>query len=385
MWDDMIYRTLGNTGLRVSEIGIGTEHLDGKPYEVVEEVIQAALSHGINMMDLFMPGETVRRHIGHAMKGRRQDFYIQGAIGSVDLREQYDISRDLDTCKRYFEGLLRALDTDYIDFGMFFFMDTQEALDQIQKNGIVDYVRDLKRQGAVRHIGATSHNPLIARKMAEMGLLETLMFSVNPAFDMNPGTATLDNMLVEMGDHRLEGVDPDRAALYLLCEKMGIGITSMKTLGAGKLLSPEHTPFKAPLSLGQCIHYALSRPAVASVMLGYTSAKQVEEACAYPEMSEAEKDFTGITGGYTGLMRGACVYCNHCLPCPAGIDIASVNRYLDIARLDRDNVPPSVRQHYDTLKAGGGSCISCGSCEERCPFDVQVISNMAEAAEVFGR
>ena len=39
---DMIYRTLGNTGLRVSEIGIGTEHLDGKPYEEVEEVIQAA-------------------------------------------------------------------------------------------------------------------------------------------------------------------------------------------------------------------------------------------------------------------------------------------------------------------------------------------------------
>ena len=53
----MIYRELGNTGLQVSAIGIGTEYLDGKPYERVEEVIHAAAKAGINMMDLFMPGE----------------------------------------------------------------------------------------------------------------------------------------------------------------------------------------------------------------------------------------------------------------------------------------------------------------------------------------
>lgn len=380
----MIYRKLGNTGLQVSAIGIGTEYLDGKPYERVEEVIHAAAKAGINMMDLFMPGEEVRRHIGRALKGKRKDFFIQGEIGSVDLREQYDISRDLDTCKRYFENLLKALDTDYIDFGMFFFMDTQEALDLVLKNGIADYAHGLKQQGVIRHIGATSHNPLIARKMAEMGLIETLMFSINPAFDMNPSTATLDNMLVEMGDHDLEGVDPVRAALYLLCENKGIGITSMKTLGGGKLLSAAHTPFESTLSVGQCIHYALSRPAVASVMLGYSSAQEVEEACRYLKMSEEEKDYTSVIRGKTSLMRGACVYCGHCQPCPVEIDIASVHRYLDIAKLDIANIPPSIQQHYSSLSAQGSDCISCGSCEERCPFGVEIISNMAEAAEVFG-
>ena len=106
----------------------------------------------------------------------------------------------------------------------------------------------------------------------------------------------------------------------------------------------------------------------------------------YESLSAQEKDYTAVLNtSQRYSANGACMYCNHCLPCPAGIDIASVNRYLDIARLDRENVPPSVRQHYETLKAGGGSCISCGSCEERCPFEVRVISNMAEAAEVFGR
>ena len=380
----MIYRKLGKTGLNAGVIGLGTEHLDGRPYEAVEEVIHAAAAAGINMMDLFMPGEEVRRFIGRALKGKRQDFMIQGAIGSVDLQQQYDISRDLDTCKRYFDDLLKALDTDYIDFGMFFFMDSQEALEMVLQNGIAAYAQELKQQGLIRHIGATSHNPLIARKMAEMGLIETLMFSVNPAFDMNPANATLDNMLVEMGDHRLEGVDPDRAALYLLCEKKGIGITSMKTLGAGKLLSNEHTPFRSPLSVSQCIHYALSRPAVASVLLGCSSASEVTEACRYLDMGEEEKDYGKVIQGYSGLMRGACVYCNHCQPCPAQIDIASVHRYLDIAKLDKAHIPPSVRQHYDQLAAHGSGCIACGNCQERCPFGVEVIRNMAEAAQTFG-
>ncbi|NLD34637.1 MAG: aldo/keto reductase [Clostridiales bacterium] len=380
----MIYRTLGNTGIQAGVIGIGTEHLDGQTYEVIEQVIGAADAAGINMMDLFMPGEEVRRHIGRALKGRRQRFHIQGAIGSVDLREQYDISRDLDTCKRYFEALLRALDTDYIDFGMFFFMDTEEALQQVLQNGIADYAHRLKQEGVIRHVGATSHNPLIARKMVEMGLLETLMFSINPAFDMNPAAATLDNMLVEMGDHRLEGVDPDRAALYLLCEQRGIGITSMKTLGAGKLLSSEHTPFDQPLTSAQCIHYALSRPAVASVMLGYSTAEQVADACRYLTLSEEERDYAAVVRGQGGLMKGACVYCNHCQPCPVEIDIASVHRYLDIARLNPQEVPPSVRQHYNSLAARGADCISCGHCEQRCPFGVPVIENMADAAEIFG-
>lgn len=59
----MHYRQLGKTGMSASVVGLGTEHLDNKPYPLVEEVIHAALERGINMMDLFMPGDAVRTHI----------------------------------------------------------------------------------------------------------------------------------------------------------------------------------------------------------------------------------------------------------------------------------------------------------------------------------
>lgn len=111
----MKYRNIGKTGMAASIIGLGAEHIDGKPYAIVEETIHAALEHGINIMDIFMPGDEIRRNIGKALGKRRKDVIIQGHIGSVDLRQQYDISHDLTTCKRYFEKLLNNLGTDYID------------------------------------------------------------------------------------------------------------------------------------------------------------------------------------------------------------------------------------------------------------------------------
>lgn len=381
-------RPVGATGMHAGIVGLGSEHLDNKPYEVVDEVIGAALDAGINIMDLFMPGEEVRSNIGRALAGRRDKMLIQGAIGSVDLDRQYDVSRDLAVCKRYFENLLRRLNTDYIDFGMLFFLDAQEDVDAVLNNGVVEYARRLKRDGVIRAVGASAHNPDTARRLVEEDLVDMLMFSVNPAFDIMPGTGDIMQMLG--GDHlsgMVSSVDPKRAALYRLCESRNVGVTVMKSLGAGKLLSADHTPFVKPLTPVQCIHYALTRPAVSSVLVGCASRAEVEAAVAYLDADDVQRDYSEALSAFRddgkGGFAGACVYCNHCLPCPANIDIASVNKYLDIALLDENNTPPSVAAHYRSLAARGSDCVACGSCEERCPFGVPVTENMRKAARVF--
>jgi predicted aldo/keto reductase-like oxidoreductase len=76
----MIYRPVGNTGMSASVIGLGGEHLDNKPYKTVEKVIHACLERGINIMDMFMPGEQVRLNIGKALSGKRDKMLIQGHI-----------------------------------------------------------------------------------------------------------------------------------------------------------------------------------------------------------------------------------------------------------------------------------------------------------------
>ena len=99
----MQYREIGNTGKKASIIGLGCEHLDGRPYEQVEETIHTALDHGVNYLDVFMPGREVRENIAKALGNRRKDTFIQAAFGSTDINQQYDISRDLPTAKKYFE------------------------------------------------------------------------------------------------------------------------------------------------------------------------------------------------------------------------------------------------------------------------------------------
>lgn len=379
----MIYREIGKTGKMGSIVGLGCEHLDGKPYEQVEEVVTAAVEQGINLLDIFMPGHEVRENIAKALGENRKDVMIQGHIGSTSVGQQYDISRDMKHVKEYFEDILHIF--GYIDFGMMFFIDSEEDFKGVFETEFVNYVQQLKKQGDIRHVGFSSHNPAMAKRVIETGVPEMMMFSINPAFDLYPAdTNVLDELEQGFNQKAFRGFDPERARLYKLCEQRGVGITVMKTLGAGKLISAEHTPFEKPLTVHQCMHYALTRPAVSSAMLGCQSRNEILEAVKYLNMSEEELDYSPVLGTIRNDFKGNCVYCSHCQPCPVGIDIAAVNKYLDIARLEATHVPPSVLSHYKGMAKNGKDCIGCRSCEKRCPFSVSVIENMAEAERMFG-
>ena len=378
----MEFRKLGKTGKDVSTIGLGCEFLDRKPYAQAEETINAALEYGVNIFDVFMPGKEVRENIAKALGNRRDKVMIQGHIGASDINQQYDISRDMPTVKKYFEDLLRIFG-GHIDFGMLFFIDTEKNYKDIFETEFVTYAEHLKKQGDISHIGFSSHNPEMAIRAINTGVPEMLMFSVNPAFDMLPSTEyVFDHFDNGFTPELLRGIDPKRAELYKLCEQKQIGMTVMKTYGAGKLLSKEHTPFDKPMTIPQCINYALSRPGVACVLPGCQTAAEVHETMKYFEATASERDYAEVLFSKKNDFKGSCVYCSHCQPCPVEIDIAAVTKLLDIANLDRNNVPPSIKAHYKNLEHKGDECIKCGHCEERCPFDVPIIENMAQAAEL---
>lgn len=380
----MEFRELGKTGKRVSVIGHGCEHVDGKPYEQVKETVLAALDYGVNLFDMFMPGKEIRQQVAKVLGSRRKDVMIQGHIGATDINKQYDISRDVPTIQKYFEELLRIFG-GYIDFGMMFFIDSEDDYKNVFETGFADYVQRLKRQGDIGHIGFSSHNPETAVKVINTGLPEMLLFSINPAFDMLPSEEYVFNHTEKrFGAELFRGIDPKRAELYKLCTQKQIGITVMKAFGAGKLLSPEHTPFNKHMTSAQCIHYALTRPAVASVLPGCKTKAEIEDTMRYFEVSAEERDYAEIIASVRNDFRGSCVYCSHCQPCPSGIDIAAVNKYLDIARLNLANIPPSIRSHYASSMQGKDACTACGHCEKRCPFGVPVINNIEEAERVLG-
>ena len=379
------FRQYGKTGRQVSIIGLGCEYLDRKPYEQVKETIDTALDLGVNLFDVFMPGKEVRENIAKALGKNREKVMIQGHIGSTDVNTMYDISRDLPTVKRYFEDMLRIFG-GYIDFGFMFYIDSEEDFKGVFETGFAEYVQHLKKEGYIGHIGFSSHDPEMAIRTINTGLPEVMMFSINPAFDMMPlSKYALDSIESEQWAQLFRGVDPARTRLYELCEEKQIGITAMKAFGSGKLLSPDFTPFVRPLTTAQLIHYALDTPCVASVLPGCKNAAEMIDAANYLKTSQAERDYTEIISNVRKDFRGSCVYCSHCQPCPEEIDIAMVHRYLDIARIRPDNLPPDLRKHYSKLNKGADACTACGHCEQRCPFDVPVIANMRDAAKLLDK
>ena len=380
----MRYRRLGKTDLMVSEIGLGAEWLERHTTEECVEVIEACRKEGINILDCWMSEPNVRTNIGKGIKGHREHWNIQGHIGSTWQNGQYVRTRDMDVVVPAFEDLLARLDTDYIDLGMMHFLDTEEEFDIAVNGPFYKYVEKLKKDGVIRHIGMSSHNPVIAARAVEMGLIENLLFSINPAFDLLPSTDDINNYFVDTYEEGLSGIDPDRARLYSLCEQHDVGITVMKGYAGGRLFDAKRSPFGVALTPVQCIHYALTRPAVAAIMVGYDTVEHVKDAVAYETATDEEKDYASVLAGAPAHAYGnECTYCGHCKPCPVNIDIAMVNKYYDLATM-RPEVPESVADHYRSLDVTASACIGCKGCESRCPFGVPIASRMKKTAELFG-
>ena len=377
-------RRLGKTGLQVSEIGFGAEWLERHPEEEGVELIHYAADAGINILDCWMPDPKSRDIIGLGIRDDRAHWYIQGHLGSTWKNGQYYRTRDLIYVRPAFEDLLTRLQTDYIDLGMIHYVDSEEEWEQILHSDYLSYVMELKKTGVIHHIGLSSHNPKVAVKAAESGFVEMILFSVNPAFDMLPASEDIDTMFAERFDTGLKGIDAARAHLYSVCEQNDVGITVMKGFAGGRLFDEKRSPFGVCLTPVQCIHYALTRPAVASVMVGVEIVEQLEEALAYEGATAAERDYASVLAGAPKhAYMGQCTYCGHCAPCTVGINIALSNKFADLAEMAGE-VPASVAAHYKAIDVTAGACIACGDCEPRCPFDVPIIERMEKTEELFG-
>ena len=379
-------RLLGKTGLYVSEIGFGGEWLERHPEEESIELMRYAMEKGINIIDCWMADPKSRDIIGKAMAGCREKWYVQGHLGSTWQNGQYVRTRDMQYVRPAFEDLLTRLQTDYIDLGMIHYVDTVEEWRAIQESDYLKYILELRDKGVIRHIGLSSHDPETAKMAVKSGLIEMLLFSINPAFDMLPAGEHLEEILAEgytYGDG-LAGINKERAELYQLCEEYNVGITVMKGFAGGRLFDAARSPFGVSLTPIQCIHYALTRPGTASILCGYDTKAQVDEAVSYEIASEADKNYASVLANApVHSYKGECTYCGHCKPCVAELDIAMINKYYDLAIM-QPQVPVTLRSHYALLDHHASECIGCGACEARCPFGVPIAEKMRRAAELFG-
>ena len=381
----MKYRKLGKTGIEVSEIAFGAEFLVERPYEDTEELIKACEDNGINFVDCWMSEPDVRSHLGRAIKPNRDKWVIQGHIGATWQNGQYVRTRDMSKVVPAFEDFMERFQMDTLDFGMIHYVDVLEDYNEIMDGPFMEYVRRLKLEGTVKHIGLSTHNPEIGILAAKNPEIELLMFSINPAYDMFAEMEDIEEYRKEDAfDNDLSSINPLRAEIYELCEKNGTALTVMKGFAGGNLLNDETSPFGVALTPVQCIHYALEQKGVSSIFVGVKTVEELEESLKYCSACEVEKDYSKILkNAPKHSFKGQCTYCGHCQPCTSGIDIATVNKLFNLAK-NHSEVPSGIREHYNNLKFNATECIACGECEIRCPFEVPIVDVMLDAQDLFG-
>lgn len=381
----MIYRTLGKTGLSVSVIALGCEGFIGKTEEEVGREMEFAIRQGINFIDLYSSNPDLRSNIGKALAGRRDRFVIQGHLCTTWENGQYLRTRDVEKTIASFEDQLLRLGTGYLDIGMIHYVDGEEDFREVFQGPVIQLALRLKKEGKIRHIGLSSHNPTVAIRAVETGLIDVLMFSINPCYDLQPPTENVDDLWADENyAHTLQNIDPQREKLYEICERKGVGIDVMKAYGGGDLLSELNSPFGKAMTPVQCIEYALTRPGVASVLVGCRNNEEIQAALDWCSAGKEEKDYAMIMAGMEKFSwQGHCMYCGHCAPCTAGIDIAGVNKYYNLTTAQGE-IPETVREHYKVLPHHAAECIQCGRCEQNCPFGVAIIEQMQKAAARFG-
>ena len=174
---------------------------------------------------------------------------------------------------------------------------------------------------------------------------------------------------------------PYRMALYREFERTGVGVSVMKPFAGGQLLDAAASPFGHALTRTQCIQYAFDKPGVLTMLPGVRGMDDLRDLLGYLNATPGERDYSVLDGLVPDAGAAAsCVYCNHCQPCPAELQIGLINKYYDLACLG-DGL---ARDHYEHLERHASGCIGCGHCDRRCPFHVTQSARMQEIAAYFG-
>ncbi len=380
----MKYRKLGRTGVDVGIVGLGAEYLEHASEATVTSVVHAAIDGGVNYIDLFMASPGVRDNFGVALKNRRHQVMVAGHLGPVWRDGQYCRSRDKAECAKFFEDLLTRLKTDYIDTLLFHFVDKPDDYETVfHPEGLLGLALKFKKEGKTRFIGVSSHNVPVALQAVNSGHIDVLMFTINPAFDTLPGDLKAEVSFKEILYHQSAIGDsesmPERKALYHACALRNVGLVAMKPYAAGVLF--RENPSSMVLTPVQCLNYALSQPAVCTVVPGCKNVAEMKAALDFLEATDEEKDYSAIDANAMWKLQGSCMYCNHCLPCPVGIDIGKTTRITDTAGYE---INDDIVSEYEALSVRASACTECGVCLERCPFGVDVIANMNRAVDIFG-
>jgi predicted aldo/keto reductase-like oxidoreductase len=333
-------RRLGRTGMDVSVIGFGA--IRAKGAEALSEVLEEGRNLGINLVDTARAYPGSEETLGKAFGENRAKHII---CSRTQSRTHVDAEKDL-------AESLKMLQTDYIDIYQIHQLNAGELDRVIQDDGVAQLLEKAKADGRIKATGISAHHLDEAGKALSTGLFDTLTIPFSP---------------VEYSAKHLQ--------LIQLAKSLDVGVMAMKPMSGGSFVH----------RIEDNLSFILQHD-IASAIPGTASVDELKLNAGAAEnrriLSLDELD--SLMAEAAELGQSFCRRCGYCLPCEEGIPIREImmsDAYL------RGNARMAAmfggEKGLEFFRSKVEQCTVCGTCVERCPYDLPIPDLMPGKLDFF--
>ncbi len=375
----MQYRRLVEGSEELSVLGYGCMRLPSRNGRIdeakTEEQMLYAIDQGVNYFDTAYPYHAGRSEVvlGKILNKNQ----LRDKVYIADKLPAFLVSKE-EQIEKYFATQLERLDTSYIDYYLMHMLDSMKSWEKLKNLGILDFIKEKKEAGAIRHIGFSFHG----RPEEFIKILEDYPWDF---------CQIQFNYLDEYNQAGLAGLK--RA------DELGIGVVIMEPLRGGNLaakapdkVKERFAAFKVKRSPADwALRWIWNHPEVSVVLSGMNVDEHIRENIKVASevtpksMSEEEVQVVDdVKKIYHELMKVPCTGCNYCMPCPFGVDIPGTfmeynNKYFFGGMMARMNYIGRTTGLMGASKSGADLCTECGKCERHCPQTIAIREELKKA------
>ena len=362
--------------LSLSGLGFGAMRLplqeDGKTIDEaqLDQMVGWAMEHGVNYFDTAYPyhGGMSEILLGKALaKYPRDSWYLASKYPGHQIASSYDPAA-------VFEEQLKKCGVEYFDFYLLHNVyENSIGVYMDSKWGILDYFKEQKRLGRIRHLGFSTH--------ARPDTMEKFLDYAGDATEF-----------CQIQLNYLDWTLQDGKAKVDLLNERGIPVWVMEPLRGGKLaaLSQEDTqkllalrPQESTAAWG--MRWLMNVPGVTVVLSGMSNLDQMKDNVrTFSEGDAQTAEECQLLLDIAEGMKDAlpCTRCRYCCDgCPMGLDIPMlIHAYNDI----KFSGGMTVAMQFDALppEKKPSACIACGACAAVCPQNIDIPAALADFAQL---
>jgi len=338
------------------------------------------------MVDLFLEKGFTYFDTAYGYLGGKSEMAVKTALVERYPRESFQLATKLpawagaktaEEARQMFYTSLERTGAGYFDFYLLHNLGDTRT-ESFDKFGIWDFVRELKEQGLIKHLGFSMHDSAEAldKVLTAHPEVEFVQLQINYADWESPSIQS-----------RL---------CYETAQRHGKPVIIMEPVKGGSLANlpePVASVFKAAdpgASLPSwAIRYAASLPGLVTVLSGMSNVEQMEDNLSFMEnfqpLSEDERKVVdNAVAALNAIPQIPCTACQYCVKgCPMEIAIPGIFKAMN-NYLVYNNLAGAQGNYGFATRLGGvaSKCIACRQCEEVCPQHIAIVDELARAAGI---